>query len=287
MSLERNSAGKFAKSVFFDEINDIDIYVEDTARGYEKLLSTIFSRLFNGKYKVEKVFPIGSRGEVENKYHECISTITKPTLFVVDGDLYLLTGEPLQNKNGFFRFPFYCFENLLCFSDSILEILNEEDAINHQEHIIEKFNFNDWLIKNEEKLFSLFIEYGIVKTLKPQIQTVAYNVKELINDKYGNLSDIKTQERISNLSVQIKDEFGEERYSMIRNEIIQRFNSSSCNKLDVVSGKDYIFPLFKLRARSTVKTSMSDLNFKLRLSCKVNLEKISQAQDYVAIPPAS
>lgn len=33
---ERGTAGRFAKSVFYEELNEIDIYIEDTGIGSEK-----------------------------------------------------------------------------------------------------------------------------------------------------------------------------------------------------------------------------------------------------------
>ena len=53
----RSETSKSAKSVFFEDVNDIDIFIEDTAIGFEKIYAILFSRVFSDAYSVEKVFP--------------------------------------------------------------------------------------------------------------------------------------------------------------------------------------------------------------------------------------
>lgn len=282
--LERNSSGKFAKSIFYDEINDIDIYVEDTAKGYEKLLTTIFSRALKHKYNVETVFPLGSRINVHNKYLQNISSITRPTLYVVDGDLYLMTGDTIDKNRGIYVFPFYCFENIICQEQSILEILNEEDCVKNIHQIMNDYNYPAWYERNGQLLHKLFIEYAIIKRLKPTIPTVSFDIKKLTADGFGNLSIEKVKKRTDELKNILINEFGQEAYDSIRVETINCIEENEYEQLDVVSGKDYIFPLLKTRARSTVKTNITDITFKLRLTSKINLDKIKDIENYIALP---
>ncbi len=282
--LERNDLGKFAKSIFYDDINDIDIYVEDTARGYEKILTTIFSRVLKDKYRIETVFPLGSRINVHKKYVENINHITRPTLYVVDGDLYLMTGDNINNDRGIYVFPFYCFENIICQEQSILEVLNEEDCIKNLQEIIANYDYSAWYERNSQLLHKLFIEYAIVKKLNPTIQTVAFDIKKLTEDGFGNLSIQKVENRMNELKSILINEFGQEVYDLTKEETIICIKQRNYEPLDVVSGKDYIFPLLKTRARSIVKTNMTDITFKLRLTTKINLEKIENIDEFVAFP---
>ena len=88
---ERSIRAKVAKSVFYKEVNDIDIYIEDTTKGYKKLYKNLFSRVFQNKYRVSEVFPIGSRGKVIAQHK--IKNSIRPYLFIIDGDLFLTTGD--------------------------------------------------------------------------------------------------------------------------------------------------------------------------------------------------
>lgn len=282
--LKRSVVAKSAKSVFFQDINDIDIFVEDTASGYEKLLATIFSRTLHKKYRVKKVFPLGSRKEVVKHYKEKIHIIKRPTLFIVDGDLFILKGDDISNERGLYRFPFYCFENLICQEQAILDILNEEDSVLYRDQISEKFDYSNWEKQNIDLLFDLFVMYATVMILKPTIQTVAYGVKPFMIDNLGNISAEKLKEREVSLRTVLTEEFGEQTVSETIDSVLTRFSQLGQRKIDVISGKDYIFPLLKTRARSSVSTKMSDINFKLRLTNKVDLDSIKDCKNYIAVP---
>jgi hypothetical protein len=277
---ERSVQAKSAKSVFFEDINDIDIYIEDTAFGYPKLFSVLFSRLLNEKYKVNKVFPLGGRRAVVDQHNEHSSD--RPSLYIIDGDLFLLTGDTVNNQNGLYKFPYYCVENILCDQNAILSVMDEEEPVKSLEDLNGLFNYQEWLLNNEVKLFSLFVEYAVSMTLNPQEQTVAFKVSDLVSCNKGELSDAKLAVRIGDLKQAVIEYTSLEDYESTRNNILTNFELSGLNKLDVISGKDYLFPLLKTRAKSLVKTKVSDLNFKLRLAKICSLNNINQAIEHIA-----
>lgn len=277
---ERTSQAASAKSVFFEEINDIDIYIEDTAFGYSKLFCILFSRVFEGKYKVGKIFPLGGRQAVLKEHAENESD--RPSIYIVDGDLYLLAGDIVNNVRGLYKFPYYCVENILCDHESLLTILDEEDPEKDLPRINGLFNYQEWLITNEEKLFSLFVEYAVSMLLNPQEKTVAFKVSDLVSCNRGVLDQNKLQKRIGDLRILSIACSSIEEYQTVRNKILHDFELSGLNKLDVVSGKDYLFPLLKTRAKSIVKTKIPDLNFKMRLAKICNIDRLTSTIDYVA-----
>lgn len=277
---ERSVQAKSAKSVFFEDVNDIDIYIEDKAFGYPKLFSVLFSRLLNEKYKVNKVFPLGGRKAVIDQHKEHSSD--RPSLYIIDGDLFLLIGDTVNNQNGLYKFPYYCVENILCDQSAILSVMDEEEPVKSLEDLNGLFNYQEWLLNNEDKLFSLFVEHAVSMTLNPQEQTVAFKVSDLVLCNKGELSDAKLAVRIINLKQAVIECTSLEDYESAKNCILTNFELSGLNKLDVISGKDYLFPLLKTRAKSLVKTKVSDLNFKLRLAKICNLNNINQAIEHIA-----
>ncbi len=277
---ERSVRAKAAKSVFFEDVNDIDIYIEDTAYGYRKLFTILFSRVLNGQYRVNNVFPLGGRNSVVDQHNEHSSD--RPSLYIIDGDLFLLTGDTVSNKNGLYKIPYYCVENILCDDQALLTVLDEEESIKSLEDLEGAFNYQEWLLNNEDKLFSLFVEYAISMTLNPQEKTVAFKVSCLVSSNKGELDDNKLSIRTECLKQMAIESTGLEAYESTRNKILTNFELSGLNKLDVISGKDYLFPLLKTRAKALVKTKISDLNFKLRLAKTCNINNISQAIEYIA-----
>lgn len=277
---ERSVQAKAAKSVFFEDVNDIDIYIEDTAFGYPKLFTVLFSRLLNDQYRVNKVFPLGGRTAVVEQHNEHSSD--RPSLYIIDGDLFLLTGDTVNNQSGLYKFPYYCVENILCDQDAILTIMDEEEPVKNLDDLEGLFNYQEWLLNNEDKLFSLFVEYAISMTLNPQEQTVAFKVSDLVSCNKGELDNTKLLNRTEALKQMSIGCSSLEAYESTRNEILTNFELSGLNKLDVISGKDYLFPLLKTRAKSLVKTKISDLNFKLRLAKSCNVNSISPAIEHIA-----
>lgn len=276
---ERSVQAKSAKSVFFEDVNDIDIYIEDTAFGYPKLFAALFSRLLSQQYKVNKVFPLGGRTAVIEQHSEHSSD--RPSLYIIDGDLFLLTGDDITNKKGLYKFPHYCVENILCDESALLTIFDEEEPVKSLETLEGLFNYQEWLQNNEDRLFCLFVEYAISMVLTPQQQTVAFKVSDLVSSNKGELDDHKFRARIEGLKQLIIASTSMEAYNNTRNEILNKFEASGLNKLDVISGKDYLFPLLKTRAKSLVKTKISDLNLKLRLAKNCNVSSIIPAIDYI------
>lgn len=277
---QRSVSASSAKSVFFEEINDIDIYIEDTAFGYSKLFSILFERVFEGQYKVGKVFPLGGREAVVKEHAS--EEGNRPSIYIIDGDLFLLAGDTVNNAKGLYKFPYYCVENILCDHESLLCIMDEEDAEKNFSEINTLFNYQRWLAHNEEKLFLLFIEYAISMLLNPQEQTVAFKVSNLVSCNKGELDDKKLSTRIESLKQLSVNCSTLEDYRAARDNIMAKFNESGLNKLDVISGKDYLFPLLKTRAKSIVRTKIPDLSFKMRLAKICNIERLVAAIDYVA-----
>jgi hypothetical protein len=284
---ERGTAGKFAKSVFFEESNEIDIYIEDTALGSEKIASKIYSRIFDGHYKLEQIFPLGGRGAVISKFNEEKSVLTRPSLFVIDGDIYHLTGDNVKDEVGLYRLPFYCIENLMMDPSALHAVIDEEDPVRTEVDLIQAFDYVGWVSLNKPKLKDLFVEYAISRVLNPSEPTISYEVKNLVSGSDGCIDDSKLAARLIDLSNKAIAKVGEENYRATRDRILLEYEKSNLDDLDFVSGKDYLFPLLKTRLRSTVKTLMSDLNLKIRLSKTCGVEKISNCRDYVLDKQAS
>lgn len=280
---ERGTAGRFAKSIFYEDINEIDIYIEDTGTGSEKIASKIFSRVLDGVYRLEKVFPLGGRGAVISKFNEEKSSLVRPSLFIIDGDIYHLTGDNIRDEIGLYRLPCYCIENILVDPTALHSIIDEEDAVRTEDELVRAFDYEGWENLNKTKLKDLFVEYAISRVLNPSEPTIAYEVRNLVSGSDGCLDDAKLTSRIADLSSKAIAKVGEENYRVTRETILSEYESSRLEDLDFVSGKDYLLPLLKTRLRSTVKTMMSDLNLKVRLSKSCSVNKISNCREYVLV----
>jgi Protein of unknown function (DUF4435) len=282
MPLERSLAARSATSVLYEDVNDIDIFIEDTGFGYEKLFRIIFSRVFSGRYKVDKVFPLGGRNAVLEEYNRQIAHVTRPSLFIIDGDLYLLTGYIFENRNGLYTLPFYCIENLLINGAALHFLLDEEDPERTGEALAQDFDYEGWVDQNKSELFELFVEYAVSFVVNPSEQTVAHPCNRLISSNSGCIDTDKTRARVSHLKTASIAKVGEDLYKEIKSQILENFSEISSDVLDIISGKDYLWPLVKLRFKSVVNTKIPDINFKQRLAQKCDISMIEDCMHSVA-----
>lgn len=241
---ERGTAGKFAKSVFFEERNEIDIYIEDTALGSEKIAAKIYSRVFDGAYKLDQIFPLGGRGAVISKFNEVKDHLDRPSLFVIDGDIYHLTGDHVKDEAGLYRLPFYCIENLMMDPSALHSVIDDEDPIRSEADIIQDFDYLGWKALNETKLKDLFIEYAISRVLNPSEPTISYEVKNLVSGNDGCIDDVKLANRLTDLAGKAISKVGEENYRVTREKILLEYEKSQLDDLDFISGR-LLIPFIK------------------------------------------
>ena len=278
---ERSEKGKFATSVFFHDVNDIDIYIEDTAHGYEKIYNIIFSRIFKDKYNIHKVFSLGGRKPVIDAFQNQ-GTTTRPYLFIIDGDFSLALGDEIGNSIGLYKLPCYCIENILCDSHAFEILLDEEDLKVDSEKLKQTFNYAEWKLANEDKLFNLFVIYALIFKILPEIKTVTYPANKLVSSNNGMIDEIKLSERITNLKDSIVERIGSTQLDEEIAKLQANVLSQISEKLDIVSGKDYLYPLLRTRFDSTVDNRVSHSIFKLRLSKHCCLDKIVNCIEFVA-----
>ncbi|HGY1050312.1 TPA: DUF4435 domain-containing protein [Aeromonas salmonicida subsp. pectinolytica] len=280
--LERRLKSKIAKAVFYDDYNDIDIFIEDTAKGYKKLFSKLLSRVLGSNYKINNVFPLGGRLEVVGACTRDQKTRDRARLYIVDGDLFLLTGEDIS-LNGLYVLPRYCIENhLICFN-SLVKFMEEEDIEREYSHLSALFNIDSWIDSVKTDLLTLFIEYGVAKSIAPHLQTVAFGYSGLVSGNSGEVDHLKVTERINNLKHDVISHAGEEKYNQERKKISSKVSYDMDSLLKYVSGKDILMPLLMMRVKSIVKTTAANISIKHRLSNSCNIDSLNDIHNFVAI----
>ena len=199
---------------------------------------------------------------------------------MVDGDLYLLTGDDCKNKKGFYVTPFYCIENILLDRASIIKITEEEDIVKTTEEVRDAIDFDSWILKNK-LLLELFIEYAVCKMLKPDIQTVGYSVSKLISSGDGLIDIDKTNSRITELRDNIINSVGQEMYDKHKKEVCDSIEYNGLELIKYVSGKDYLYPLMEKRIRSITKTKSNLITLKQRIASICDIQCLNNMPNFV------
>ncbi len=255
MGLNYSQEAKKAKANFYNQFNDIDIFVEDTAYRIQKLYLIIFEKIF-GKIKINEIFPLGGKSQVIMEYNNNNKNNIKekPSLFIIDGDLDLFSAMPtyvndIKSKSHLCCLNRYSIENYLIEKKAIFKII-EKYSKKEIKNIEKKIDYDNWIIKNLS-LLKLFIYYSIIHEKKLGIQNVSYGVLELCHetDNEGVIDEAKIKKRIENIKnkIKLKNNDNLKKIYKDRFELLSEKN----NLIIYVAGKNLIQLIFK-RSRNII-----------------------------------
>lgn len=197
----------------------------------------------------------------------------------------MLCGDACAEEKGLYTLPFYCIENILVDREAVHSLLNEEDPVRLRPELERDFDFTRWYDSNIDRLFDLFIEYAVSFRMNPTLQTVGFEVKNLVSSNQGILDPEKVALRMQVVRDACIAKVGPPAYEACRAEILAAADGRAASRIVFVSGKDYLLPLLKTRVRSTVKTNISDLNLKLRLAMRCSVDMITDIEAKIAHIP--
>lgn len=172
------------RSLFYQGLNDINLFVEDVGLEYE--YETIFKRLLKDNYCITAIFALGGKPNVKQKYAEFGSNMNGiKNFYIVDGDFdrYIAPNEMI-NDECFIYLRTYNIENYFVdqyaceqFAKSKLKCLDRE--------VILRVGFADWKkrIVNEAK--KLFLYYCVIKKFNLGIPTLSRSVYLFIDQVNG------------------------------------------------------------------------------------------------------
>jgi len=276
MTLERSITAKKAKAVFFHKFNDIDIYIEDTSKGSRKLYSEMFTRAFHGKYRIDTVFPLGDKHTVVSLCTADQEEGQRLRLYIVDGDLELLTGCNPSGLRRLFVLDRYSIENYLVDHSAIVSLLNEEDVEQRLEEIERAFAFDDWVQSNEQELFELFLLYAIAKQRCSEFPTTSFPVKRLISSDLGIVDRAKIAIRKQEVERYLQKTVSPQLLDETKEAIARHVSRDQRSKLRFVSGKDLML-LLLVRMRRTTKLRADNEVIKQRLAMKCDVSELEFA----------
>lgn len=279
---ERGSAAKAALSVFYESFNDLDIYVEDTAEGYDKIFARLLSRALDGKVAIEKVFPLGERGKViesARAYEQKKST--RNSVHIVDGDLNLLCGESQALPKNLIVLPRYCIENFLFDKESLLQILDEEDT-KHDIGVLElALDFENWIESLGSLLRPLFCIFAVAHFLNSGIKTIKNGSKSVCKDELGNIDSDKVKALVERIHLELSATHGVCVVEYYVKRMEANISSELCFASTYVSAKDFVLPLLFLRIRSISSSKAKHINLKIRLASKCRVDIMAPISDRI------
>jgi hypothetical protein len=284
-SLEYSEIAAENLAVLHTDINDISVFIEDTAEGVEKIYLTIFKRLFKNTMRIEKIFQCNGRDGVVRQYDE-YKNIEFKKLFIVDGDLEISkdTGNQDIDDKIIYILPMYCMENIFVCKNIIASILQTDcKNLPHDiNEIVEETSLEEWIEKNTVHLTELFNHYATINLINKDIKTVRHNVLRIL--KQPETIDVCPMllnnhiEKIKNEALQFTSE---ENYNLIYNGVKNTIATASIDKKYFISGKNYWLPMIKNFIRKYTKVVFDEYSFKNRSAHICNLDAFKDINTYI------
>ncbi len=244
--------------------NDVDIFVEDTSNHNMWLL--LMQAILPAGTKLESVNMLGGRLAVEKACALDQTDDGRRKLYIIDGDLDFLLGKRTRRLKYFYRLKANNVENLILSELALTQIALEHQPLMTQPALRSLIEFPATLLTLDIVLRPLFVAYAVTQKLCPSLQTTAFPVNKLIvNTKKGpRIDPIKVRRRIIALYVAVARQVSLSTIRKARSSIAMR--SSSLPITQIVSGKDYLLPIFLLQFQARCGYPSKVENFKVALA---------------------
>ncbi len=271
---QRKTESRKAKSVFFRKNNDIDIYVEDTENGTEKLYQILFSKAYHGRYKISKVYPLGGKHEVLKCWRNSKSKARKE-LYVIDSDFSLAsfekTRDPYNNfGQGLLYTTRFCIENYLINTEASIAFLETKHPTLTYEEIGSSLKYDEWFTAISDPLSELFNHFYCARAISEDIPIMHWNFKSILKNGNGEID----KEKIKDICEEVKysalafcsETTWVETYKRINDELSEIYQH---NIEYYVCGKNYLLGLLTLKLKSIVKFKDTNILFKQLLARQI------------------
>ena len=147
--------------LYYQELNDINIFVEDAGKEYE--YETIFKRLFGNQYSISTIFAVGGKRNARIRYEEfgsesqgnpCVKNF-----YIVDGDFdRYIDPENLINDPCFIYLKTYNIENYFLDEEACIQFA--KGRLRCLDRVASgKINFSFWRDTIVEQASKLFLCY--------------------------------------------------------------------------------------------------------------------------------
>lgn len=275
----RSSAGKLAKSQFYANFNDVDVYVEDKAAESKKLYVEIFNRALGGALSITQVFPLGPKSEVLRRCRADQGPRTRRAVYMVDGDYEYLLGEPVPALKRFYRLSRYCIENYLIDAAAIIDVLIDE-SIEHDEETIRKmFDFAKWQAKASLPLDSLISTLAIAHKRQCDKPTVKIDLSKITGPHSDQIDSTKVAALVAEYRSAIDTKYGDGTFSDMFAAIKARAAVSSEYFVSAYgSGKNLLMPLMRDRIARRTGINVDYPKFRVKLARRCDVTELTNLE---------
>lgn len=273
--LTYSSEALSTRFLFYQGLNDINLFVEDTDMEY--IYETIFKRLLEQKYNIKAIFPLGGKPKVKQHFLEYgNSTDGIKNFYIVDGDFdRYVHSKDMINDACFIYLKTYNIENYFLDENSCIQFSKGKLRCLDDE-VYNILKFQSWKNRIVNESSKLFLCYCFIQKYYPTQETLSRSSYLFINDKTGFERedgayqkywdsilelDVNAQEKINQIDTIYKSINGDNYFNLICGKFL--FDSLCCylrnitnSKFNKADFKWYLINNFDISTLSYVKEAI-------------------------------
>ena len=279
--LQWSSSALHARSVFFEEFNDIDIYVEDTDATTIRIFTTLLQRVMEN-VRIETVFGLGGKHEVLKRFNSDANN-TRKRLYIIDGDFSCILGDLCHHEvpAGVFRLSRYCIENYLIDTDAFFQVAHDEDGSRGHAELRQAAKLSEWMESTATQLLRLSLAYACNEFFELGLKTCSRHVEDFYRDGEGTLSEDKIEAAIEEIRAATDAKTNAGTFDAKLEVLLARASLIDLAHVAIPSGKGYCLPLFLRKLKWLTKSKTSDKSLTMRLSRYAELGELKLTSSYV------
>lgn len=265
---------KAAVLALFQPLQDVDVYVEDADD--EVFYRALLQRLSGTSVRIARVLGLGGRSAV-------VAAATahplngRPALYIVDGDLEWVRGDPAPLAPSLLRLDAYCIENLIFCEQAIAHIV-AQDVVLSPEDAKRAIGLEAWLADISDPLVDLFAVFATSNRMNPPAATVSMGVGVLCQagrkGRPQELARAKVERAKKKLLADTIAVAGEAATLHLYGTTLARARALP-RPMDTVSGKDFLLPLLNAHLNG-VGCRVSRKALRMRLAGACRTERLSE-----------
>lgn len=174
--------------LFFKNVNDINIFVEDADKEYE--YETVFKKIFKDDFNISTIYAVGGKRNVEIAF-ESFGPIYEnaKNIYIVDGDFdRVLRDTQLISNPHYIYLENYNIENYYIDKSAVISFMKGK-LRKLDDEVKQIVKFDNWLNTIVEQFTPIFILYAIIQNEKLGLSNVGKNEYEKVNKDNGFVID--------------------------------------------------------------------------------------------------
>lgn len=242
------SRAQIAYSRLYQQYNDIDVFVEDST--YAGVYESIINRILAGRAKVTRVTPLGPKSEVEKFAREDRSVHIRPRLYIVDGDLDLISQGRKEKIENLYRLNVYSVENLVLDLDALKKYCRFSCPGVDEASCHARCDVDSLFREMEDNLVPYIVALAIARRLQLSNRVSAINppsVSNVVGGKRVGPSKDLVRRRLREIIKEACDVHGLKKYRDAKRLVVSKVLRNKHTAISISPGK--LFALSYLNER--------------------------------------